>query len=476
MPVHGLSKHEFRTVGLVAFYPYHLYMRFFVLWIFLSSSVAMANDNQCIFGNPGRNKHAKAVAGFTVEPESFLATFLNHKNRKLCEPHYLHTRNLTNYLMSEGDLRFRISRDCIRESMMNIKDITAYRADCDNDMQGVSSRRKMVSGRKGDTCLTESMVDYVHFAVDEATKCVNAISEYPIDPMILFKKFNRESGFGYYLQSERGNGVGQLTSIAMKEMVMDKHDGKVYRDKALETPACRNFHNMLSKPVDFPKINRRDSAGNVIMGKDGKPLKTQVVRICQLVNSQDGLARNLFYSMALFSHNRDTHRNAIGKKMRKLGIFNETTINYMTLVSYGRNGLVHAEATLEQLVDEFGYEYLETISAERILKKIGDMTPKGQKSPTLENIRKHFGEEHNKVLTTDDILEYMEKNEPRVLNKLFQLPGVAAIIGLSHDEFLDKLKSMSPYVDEIEGSFDSFASRMTKNKGSAECFKPFSLQ
>ena len=433
----------------------------FLTWVFLWSSLALAEGPQCIFGNPEKDMHARQTRSASpegVEPGSFLEQFHNVRAERECNPGIFHHANtLMDVLTGKESLRFGIRRVCVREAMMNIKDIKrTYRTDCESDNLSLSSRRAIRSGPTKDTCLTEDMVDYVSYALNRAMECVNSISDEPLDPMILFKKMNRESGFGYYLQSERGIGAGQLTTIAMKEMADPKFKGYQYIKKALENENCQDLHGVLSEPVKFSKLR---SSG------------TEVVRPCQLLSSQNGLARNMFFSAALFVHNRDTHGASIRNYVERQGLEGETKINYLTLVSYGRNGMAQARTSFDVMVDEFGLEFYEKKSAEQMENILRAESPE-----TLNRMEAHFNSEQNKVVTTADILQYLDDYEAELLDRLIQGPGMTTLNSMSSEEFVEHLKKLSPYLNEIEGSYDKFRERTKTETGELPCYMPLAFQ
>ncbi len=244
----------------------------------------------------------------------------------------------------------RIKRRCIEFSMKRITNLNnPRRLTCRSNQQVPTSHTFLSSSSnphvKQELCITDDIIDYVHFAFEEVFACINAItSEHgnrPLDAAQLFTKINNESAFGFFLQSKAGIGLSQLTSIATKEL-SGNHSGNIYQQSALQNctdpknaschPSCQKLRETLSQDLQF--TDKGD------------------VRHCQLVSLGEGIARNLFYGMSLLAHHRDSApQNNIASVLRSYGTTNPDVIDMASLVSFGRNGLNGVHTSLQQIGD-----------------------------------------------------------------------------------------------------------------------------
>lgn len=127
-------------------------------------------------------------------------------------------------------------------------------------------------------CITPEMTDYITWSFNQAVACLNPTAE-PLDPFLLFQKFNNETGFKYFTGYAGGVGVGGLTSIAVQEL---NQSSRIMRQVSLYArPECEPFKNaLLARPKN-------------------------VHRHCEWIENDHGLARNLIYSVAYFLDIRD---------------------------------------------------------------------------------------------------------------------------------------------------------------------------
>lgn len=164
-------------------------------------------------------------------------------------------------------------------------------------------------------CISEEMVNYVTWAVNSAIEC-QSTRENPIDPLMVFKKMNNETGFSFFQASTGGVGIGQLTTSAIKEVnrTLDDTLSKVRHSK---TPSCQPFQTLLNqktKPEDATKW-------------------------CSLLHFSEGLGNNLLYSIGYFIHSRDNLMGRFQRQVDKCGIERADVKDTGALAAYGPNGL-----------------------------------------------------------------------------------------------------------------------------------------
>lgn len=320
----------------------------------LISSDVLGADPLCLVGNP---KSKTLIEQYTKDSRNndFLKLFKQNKTTEFCPAETTMTE-VTQMTQLRDELLLRgappkIKLDCIRSSMSRIPNIPfssksgkrplTRRAVCSSDSE-------LPKWQSYEPCLNDEVVRLVQWSVNNALECGNAlalkIGGLPIDPKIFFQKINNESAFGFHLQNSGGIGIGQLTSIAVKEVSKPSKSPlpgppmKNYVQAAMEEPACNSFKSVLDEDIQFTGSNKK------------------TVRHCQFLSGGNGMARNLFYSIMLFIHNR----SVIGIKKGQLaggvqqiassyGITDTAKIDYLTLVSYGRGGMARVSAIISTL-------------------------------------------------------------------------------------------------------------------------------
>ncbi|MCB0350809.1 MAG: hypothetical protein KDD38_06475 [Bdellovibrionales bacterium] len=271
----------------------------------------------------------------------------------------------------------KIKLECIKASMKRIPKVELSSRSGKNpySRRGVcTSDSGLPKWQNSEPCMNSELTELVQWSVNKAIECGNAlalrISGLPLDPEIFFQKINNESAFGFHLQNNGGIGIGQLTSIAMKEisrpsqMPIEGPPRKNYIQAAQEESACSTFKSVLNKDVEFTNARQ--------------------VRHCQLLWTGNGLARNLFYSIMTFIHNRSVigYKNGrpaggVRQIVKAYGITDAKKINYLTLISYGRNGLAKVAATIETMSKDpsLAGVNLNTMPLDQFLEHLEKMSP-----------------------------------------------------------------------------------------------------
>lgn len=285
-------------------------MTFLLLLLQLHST---GNATKCI--NP-QTQNKALIAQFTSgvqEDNSFIEAYYKSKNMLSCN---CSSKTLSEVVTSMKDkITSKIDKQCVKQSMVNLPNTlkSTNRILCERN--GQSSRPLPIKSKKQDLCIDDEVVDYVNWAVNEAVQCVNSLTDRPVPPEITFMKLNRESKFGFYLQYHGGIGIAQMTTAGVNGVV---ENAPHLIDKAKQSKSCESFHQLLEKPLQYTKGG--------------------AVRHCQLLGVGEGVGRNLFLGLALLIHHRDTGINALGKWFNRRGLTDNNKINYLSFISYGRNG------------------------------------------------------------------------------------------------------------------------------------------
>lgn len=207
----------------------------------------------------------------------------------------------------------QISPVCIHNSMGRENKTLTYFCQIKN---GKMTKTSMGSPGPQGPCMTSEIASYVSWAMSKAIACLNDPQK-PINPLLIYKKFNNETGFNFTAASIGGVGIGQLTTAAIKDI----NSESMYVRNVLNStrPECEPFKSALQK------------------------LPQSATSYCELIEPSDGLARNLFYSISYFLRIRDHYMEKL--RVNQLLQNNNPPIesadyqNYIALAAYGAEGL-----------------------------------------------------------------------------------------------------------------------------------------
>lgn len=221
-----------------------------------------------------------------------------------------------------------IKKQCVEAALQ--RDIAQKAYACDRKRTSFAN-----SGKNETPCLNQKSVDYIHYAVNLAIKCFATVAE-PIDPRFLLKKINNETGFNFFLASEGGTGLGQLTSYPVRDLAGQKAkegNGRfVLEDLAAsKDSACEPFKKVIQKDLKNP------------------PPVPPIDNVCSYVSVNDGLARTLVIGMGYYIYNRDqVVIPYLEANMGAQAVKNKELVNYATLLTYGPDGPNGAKAYLDR--------------------------------------------------------------------------------------------------------------------------------
>lgn len=161
-------------------------------------------------------------------------------------------------------------------------------------------------------CITNEVVNYYQWAIQQAYACLAYESAGPLDMKLIFKIFNNESGFSPFQRSGAGLGIGQLTTPAVADMATETSPGIL--DKVLKSgrKECQPFQAAL---------------------KESRPSEISQSMVCHFQNPNNGIARQLIYSMGYLLRIRDGLMN-IPEKLKATGIEDIRFANLILAVKY----------------------------------------------------------------------------------------------------------------------------------------------
>lgn len=274
-------------------------------FLFAPSAFAQAlgardNSQDCVSGYPGNQSLVRAFKSANLARDPVLDAFYKFKAGKYNPP--------------INNVQEQIKLDCIRASLG--RGGSEAGVVCNGENGPVMMK---VGGSTGEPCITNEMVEYMQFTIRIAMECLS-VNDVPLDPRIAFQKFNNETAFHFYVQGINGHGLGQLTSDGAGQIVRDLESSNnfiVERVYSNPSPACAPFKRIVEDDV----LNRQ--------------YKLPKNTVCFYTAPERGLARNILYSLALYSFYRQ-----IVQEPRWGGTPNVSGegLQYAALIAFGREG------------------------------------------------------------------------------------------------------------------------------------------
>lgn len=209
-------------------------------------------------------------------------------------------------------------------------------------------------------CMSPEIVNHVTWVVNQALACVGAMDQ-PINPEIVLRKFNNETGFHFYRAYRGGVGMGQLTTSAARQ-VLSGNTPVFQRFRESQEPACQPFKRPVldvERRLEANSAHRQQrgpatrSGGRSQAGRESAQRRPQAApnpqagtlepeNWCNLISSSNGLAANTMMSLLYFIH---TRANIVESRIRPLLqsaqidlAKQQRFIDLATLAAYGREG------------------------------------------------------------------------------------------------------------------------------------------
>jgi len=126
-------------------------------------------------------------------------------------------------------------------------------------------------------CMTEEMIKYQSAAITEALKCVKSETQFPISINSIFEMYTNESGFKPNYSSSAGTGLGQLTSIFVKDVHQKGRGLETLKKVATSSSShCESLKTIAAKDIS------------------NKPNFKQK---CNFISYGEGFERNILYTL-----------------------------------------------------------------------------------------------------------------------------------------------------------------------------------
>jgi len=190
--------------------------------------------------------------------------------------------------------------------------------------QGTSTRASQ--------CINLPMLQYQSSVLTEFYNCVQAVNPSPLDKSSLFEMYSLESAFKPSFSNPGGTGLGQLTSIFIKD-IHQKHRGQpiLTAISRSENESCQ-----LAK-----KIARKDLLS-----------QPSLQRRCDFVQYGEGMERNILYSLVGLANswNKDISPaiKEYSNKFKDHPLLKQAQQKAL-INAYGAGGLAAARAAVKRL-------------------------------------------------------------------------------------------------------------------------------
>lgn len=310
-------------------------MRFkFVLPILILNTLLLAQGNQCLDGSPNNQRFQNILQNSNAY---LVKEFRESTGFRITEGGLACMGSTCRSILKPWELTKAVSeipKECIQASLK--RKVAQTSIECDRKPNGDWTSKEHSARSSATPCIGDSSVDYIHYVTNKVISCFqglpmgNGLTE-SIDPKVLYSKLNNESGFNFTYSYKGGVGAGQLTGWAVQEMnVLDpkrtegktvKGNGRFILDEILNSskPDCASLKPTIENDLRFKYHSPRGVN-------------------CEWVSMENGLARNLIYSIGYFSYLK--HR-VIGKELRKrapAAAKDPDLLNQLALIAYGPKG------------------------------------------------------------------------------------------------------------------------------------------
>jgi hypothetical protein len=229
----------------------------------------------------------------------------------------------------------QINRDCIRSAIKRIPNLKVDHFSCrsDTDARPLSLMNP--------PCLTENYLNYVHFTVNQAMKCLGQVDD-PVDPQIIFQLMNDESSFSATNHTLYGVGLAHLTTDGGTTMSpgnpgYDFMLGLMRKNSGAIVPECKAFENVVRLPLQL------DLDGNA--------------RTCQYVGIGNGMARSAIEGIGLYLYYRSGMQDSAEEILRNQGIDKRKDLDFKKI----RDRV--AQVAFSQVGPAGGQEYARKIAS-----------------------------------------------------------------------------------------------------------------
>ncbi len=191
----------------------------------------LSSQHSCLFGSSSARIFANEMEKPNLtSQDSFLKKFREHLSLKSSSV-YLKEFRAPNY----------INRDQVLCAMKRIPYVNQRKKSCSS-----SNENGRLASRT--PCITDQIVDYIHWGLNETFKCYGNLLD-SHERRMIFKKINHESAFGFFFQYRGGAGIAQLIGESKRDLFVPGYAGNNFLRRQIISNAksCESFLQLLNR-------------------------------------------------------------------------------------------------------------------------------------------------------------------------------------------------------------------------------------
>lgn len=226
-----------------------------------------------------------------------------------------------------------IKQECVEAALKRENgDSAAKGFYCATDQKN-SKRIEVGSPGKNGPCINSDIAAYLTWITNQAIQCLSN-NEDPIDPGLVFKKLNNESGFSFFQvridgKQYQGTGLAQMTGSGVREVNESGQDRIINTIRTSSKESCAVFKGIIDQPVKGS------------------------TDICPLIELNRGVPRSLIYSLGLSLIYRGQLSDWLGTTKKGKNLANDILVDRAARVApiaYGPDGPGGARQILGKLL------------------------------------------------------------------------------------------------------------------------------
>lgn len=320
---------------------------YILLFIFVSTT--QANQQSCLSGDSNKTQLIDQLAKAQNKSEisKAITTKYNLNNLQTTEADAI--ENCPKCLEISQASQASLNLNQIKDISANKSKKPLFKDECLSAVAQIKTSTNQLlcpSGEKTKKalCVTNDMYQYQAAVLSDFYQCVKAETNFPVTPEVLFEMYALESGFRPNYAYGGGVGVGQLTSIFVKD-IHQKHRGQKFL-KQIE--ASKNESCKIAQPLAAKDLKKQPSLKNR----------------CDFIQYGEGFERNTLYTLVGLANSWEKDIEPKMKKFNEKNKGNPALIRAQQLAlmnSYGPGGRAAARAALRRLNHLEPTEFIEAI-------------------------------------------------------------------------------------------------------------------
>lgn len=262
----------------------------------------LQTNNSCVIGSSSLRTYADQMDKVSLtEQDSFLANYKKQQDANI----------IPNYF--RNDFKSYINKSQVHCAMKRIPMVSQNKKSCSKSSEAGTFVKQT-------PCVTDQMVDYIYWGLNEAMRCYDdALDSH--ERKMIFKKINHESAFGFFFQYVGGTGIAQLIGGSQRDLFSPGYAGNNFLTRHVRNNSknCESFLPLLARKPKF------------FGGKNSKAANS-----CEFMSVGDGIGRSLIGGISLYLHYRSDPENPFSaeKLLKYWGYKKSNSERYKQVRSY----------------------------------------------------------------------------------------------------------------------------------------------